>query len=117
MKRILAICMAVLLFSCTATTTWKTNYVQKQVLMFKEKYTPPQEFKVSFSCPGSKSFFEEQTKKEVRRTMRCYEKSIATLPDSITVSGNKTDSFYHNKNKITYIEKNALLTPGKHLIK
>lgn len=117
MKRILAICMAVLLFSCTATTKWKTNYIQKQVSVFKEKYTPPQEFQVSFSCPGSKSFFEEQTKKEVRKTMGCYEQSIATLPDSVASSANKTDSFYFNKNKIAYIEKNDLGTPNKHLVK
>ncbi len=61
--------------------------------------------------------------KELRKQADELEKTIALYPDSISnrlMKGaklyNRLDSFYANRNKISFIVNNNLITPNKHFL-
>ncbi|MEP6467389.1 MAG: hypothetical protein ABJB05_13860 [Parafilimonas sp.] len=116
MKNAGIICLLILLQSCVASSKWQKKYYTKKANEFGEKYSFGKPIEFNVNCSITKSMFDKQTKREVKKNVRCFELSLATIPDSTSQHNNVIDSFYTNKNKIQYIEKHSLKTDRKHFI-
>jgi hypothetical protein len=114
MKSITIISILIICSSCTSSK-WKTAYIEKNAEIIKTKYAAGSEFdtKIGASQFANKSY-AKLTRKDVKKNIRGWEKVFALVPDSIYTSGRNIDSFYSNKNKITYIKKNKLKTNSIH---
>jgi hypothetical protein len=116
MKNILIICFGIIYSSC-ATQKWKTAYINKYGEIMQKKYSAKSEFEsVIVSGQFVAKPYKSLTRKDVRKNMRGFEKIFALSPDSVSSLGKNIDSFYTNKNKITYIKKNKLQTNNIHLL-
>lgn len=116
MKYIVIICISIIYYSC-ATPKWKTAYINKHGEIMKNKYAVKDEFETAFvSGQFVAKPYKDLTRKDVKKNIKGWEKIMALLPDSISSSGKIIDSFYNNKNKISYIKKNKLQTNNIHLL-
>ena|SRR5436305_15007880 len=116
MRYVNTICLFIFLQSCVASAKWKKTYITKKTAEFESKYAFGSDFQIHLSCFNVKAPWEKQTKKEVKISIRCFESGVAQIPDSVSEVNGVIDSFYNNKNKISYIQKHSLLTEHKHFI-
>jgi hypothetical protein len=115
------------LSSCASVKS-KKDYIRKEFTSFY-KYSYINELGLSsdklLSITLSDSGLRKVRMKALKADLKYLEHRVALGPDSIAASLNSTinpsqnnnvDSFYINPEKIKYIRRNGLVTPGKHFI-
>src|SRR5579871_1670684 len=127
MKNTLLVIFVLLACSC-ASLKHKKDFVSYKMKSLQKYSIDSSDFALSISN-GNKYIFlsdDELRKikmKELRKQADELEKIIALYPDSISnrlMKGaklyNRLDSFYANRNKISFIVNNNLITPNKHFL-
>ncbi|HLK29739.1 MAG TPA: hypothetical protein VKT28_14270 [Puia sp.] len=127
MKNTLLVIFVLLACSC-ASLKQKKDFVSYKMKSLQKYSIDSSDFALSISN-GNKYIFlsdDELRKikmKELRKQADELEKIIALYPDSISnrlMKGaklyNRLDSFYANRNKISFIVNNNLITPNKHFL-
>ena len=115
MKIILPSIVCLIIISCT-TYKWKKKFVDANISKFYEKYSVPPEYNfILTSNQLVDKSFRNLTRKEVKKDVVSIEKIFALIPDSVHTNNVTTDSFYTNRNKISYIKAKGLQTKNIHL--
>ena len=83
-----------------------------------KKYSVDSEYNYAASLKGvNLKTLRSSSRREVKKTVSEMEKIFALIPDSIYQNKETIDSFYFNKNKIDYIEKNDQRTKNILLLR
>lgn len=99
------------LVSCN-TLKWRKKYLGKQMESFQLKYMKDNQFNISI--PLNERLIEGSPRnlkrREIKKNVKLFEKGLALVPDSISNTSKRTDSFYFNKYKIKYIKDHKLVS-------
>lgn len=106
------------LLSC-ATPKWKERYASKHMHHFQNKFGNQDifgdnVFVLGDNIPTDKDYYikKTNTRSEFKKRIYYLGRSLAMVPDSIRVRSDGIDSFYINKHKVNYINKNGLKSPN-----
>ena len=109
--------IVLVLESCTSLK-WKYNYIGTRLQSLK-KYTIDKDSSIILSIPSDfrvEKKIKRSRKRKIMFMMNKIERGAAMFPDSLVRSGNRTDSFYYNINKIKFIKENRLQTRNIHFV-
>lgn len=133
MIKFILIFIIIFIYSCK-TTQYKKAYIEKKGNEIFANYN----INGTLISSGSQNLLPKISKrsklldsisfKEIKKSIKLYEKSIALVPDSVSSSNYNLrienlfilDSFYFNKSKIKFIRKNKIKSKNiiiSHMIK